>query len=292
MKAPLQNPEEQEYYLSRDVNETLRLHAQHHAIVLRSGWLLHPKVQESLSEVKEPQIADVACGSGIWTFEVAQKFPTAIVTGLDVSAKQFPPEWSWPKNGKLDTLDLCGEVPPKYRGKFDIVHCRLLLGAGPTVDATIFTDAFLKMLKPGGWLQWQELQYPTVAAFEPTRDHVGAITGYKEVPFHMEAMARLCNLEYKCGPSSNFREWMSKNTSFQNVEQIDQPASPNHARLDTDSICSAVSTAVNGLLQDQDLNDATKDELRENAALGEKLKAAGMLCSHRLAVCLAQAPGR
>lgn len=290
MKGPTQSSEEQEYVLSRDVNETLRLHAQHHAIVLRSGWLLHPKVQQSVSEVEEPQIADVACGSGVWTFELAEKFPRATVIGLDVSAKQFPPRWSWPKNGRLDTLDLCGEVPPEYRGKFDIVHCRLLLGAGPTVDAKIFTGAFLKLLKPGGWLQWQELQYPTVAAFEPIRDHIGTITGHKEVPFHMEPMSRLCNLEYKCAPASKFREWMSERTPFQNIEQIDQPASPNHARLDTDSICSAIATSVSLLLQNQDLDDVTKDELRENASLGEKMKAAGMLCSHRLVVCLAQAP--
>lgn len=64
-------------------------------------------------------------------------------------------------------FDLLDEVPDHLQNKFDVLHVRLLLGAGPAVDKSVFIDCFSKMLKPGGWLQWDELAWPAVRIVHP-----------------------------------------------------------------------------------------------------------------------------
>lgn len=278
------------YHLPRDAAETIRLNAQHHALVHRTGWLLHPKIEESISKITRPQVADVACGTGIWALEVAEKFPATLITGLDVSTKQFPPQWSWPDNGKLEMLDLLGEIPPQYRGKFDVVHCRFLLAAGPMVDPKLWADAFSKLLKPGGWLQWQEMTYPTSTRFEPVRVGPATVKTYTEIPILTEGIAEVGNLAYKCAPVPRFGEWMKENTTFQHIEHLDMVPSPQHARYETHVICAGVFSGATSRLQTPGLGDATRERLREDQAMPDRIAAAGALCAYRLGLCIARSP--
>lgn len=113
-----------DYLLTHDEAETIQLNAQRHALTARQGWRLHPKIQQAIARLEKLRIADVACGTGIWMFEVAEEFHTARVTGLDITADQFPPQWTRSTTSRLDTLDLSGQVPSKHRGNFDVVHCQ------------------------------------------------------------------------------------------------------------------------------------------------------------------------
>ncbi|KAJ9657141.1 hypothetical protein H2198_004499 [Neophaeococcomyces mojaviensis] len=155
-------PKQDTYLLTRNTNESLRLTAQHYFLTQRQGWLIHPRIQEALKDIPNQQIADLATGTGIWALEVASLLPNAHVTGLDISSAQFPPDWSRPKNVTFGLLDLLEEVPESYRSRFDFVHVRLLLSAGPAVDKSVFITHFSQFLKPGGWLQWDELTYPNM----------------------------------------------------------------------------------------------------------------------------------
>ncbi len=189
-----------------DASASLRLVAQHQLITARIGGLLAPELVELLpGEIRlknrpgansDPwTVADVSCGNGAWTLDVARQYGSkrvpdscicgrcrassktsyqdvSKVVGLDMSGSQFPAPWDVPKpDGKMskcavsfETWDIFDPVPPHLIEQFDIVHARLLVG--PISDAqksrTLVLDRLFQILKPGGWVQWVDLTYPIV----------------------------------------------------------------------------------------------------------------------------------
>ena len=149
-----------DYMLPRHGRESQRLTAQHFLYAARQGFHLYPEIQAAIEHVARPKIADIATGNGIWAFELARLMPNADVVGLDISDAQFTPEWAWPRNASLRIFDILSDVPKEYEQAFDVVHVRLLVPAGPMVDHKVFLEQYSKMLKPGGWLQLDELAFP------------------------------------------------------------------------------------------------------------------------------------
>lgn len=123
------------------------------------GWNLHPTIAEFVkSSVQEVLIADFACGNGIWTMEESRNHAkTTQIQGFDLSDTMFPNSRSLPENVKFEVLDARKSVPAHLCGHFDVVHCRLILGAVRNGDPSAFMKTFVNLLKPGGWLQWDEV---------------------------------------------------------------------------------------------------------------------------------------
>ena len=96
----------------------------------------------------------------------SQKYDTAVTTfhGLDISDAQFPTQDTWPENIKFSILDALGPLPDALHGQFDVVHCRLVTGAVSAGNPKPFLNTFLAMLKPGGYLQWDEVNCATPAS--------------------------------------------------------------------------------------------------------------------------------
>ncbi|KAK4937469.1 hypothetical protein LTR10_021921 [Elasticomyces elasticus] len=78
-----------------------------------------------------------------------------------MSDKQYPQSWMMPKNLSFDTYNVLQAVPDKYIGYFDIVHIRFIMGGlkGPE-DMAVVIENVSKMLKPGGYVQWQDVYRP------------------------------------------------------------------------------------------------------------------------------------
>jgi Methyltransferase domain len=67
---------------------------------------------------------DIGAGSGIWCIEMGEKFPSADITGIDLSAN-FP---TWvPPNVHFEVEDV--EEPWTFTRPFDYIHCRYMAGA-------------------------------------------------------------------------------------------------------------------------------------------------------------------
>lgn len=130
----------------------------------RQGYLLRSTTASALQDRTDIRIADLATGTGIWAFDVSRLVPQAVVVGLDISGVQFPPRWTWPANVSLNMMHITKDVPDTYQGAFDIVHIRLLLPCGPQIGSNTYLNQLAAMLKPGGWLQLDELAYPTSLA--------------------------------------------------------------------------------------------------------------------------------
>lgn len=137
------------------------------------GYHLHPDI---LLPKSGPWVADVGTGTAIFLRELAaQSIPTAEFHGFDISSSQFPPASSLPGNVQLHYGNVMEGFPSELHDSFDVVTVRLLVASLNGDDWRHATDNLIKLLKPGGWLQWQEsdgLQGMTIL-----RDEVGARKG-------------------------------------------------------------------------------------------------------------------
>lgn len=141
--------EESQYWLPNDEIEIERLDVQHHCWRLSLGGALY------LSPIpKDVQaVIDIGTGTGGWAVEFADSHPSAEVIGTDLSPIQ--PNWT-PAN--CSWLVDNAEAEWVYSKKFDFIHSRMLL-MGIHDWPRYFRQAW-DHLKPGGWVEVQEVQFP------------------------------------------------------------------------------------------------------------------------------------
>lgn len=78
---------------------------------------------------------------------------------MDVS--QAPPKEWLPSNVTIRQWNVFDEVPEELIEQYDIVHLKLLVFVVKGDPVPILRN-LLKMLKPGGWLQWAEPDVPSM----------------------------------------------------------------------------------------------------------------------------------
>jgi len=94
----------------------------------------------------------------IWPISVSQSLPQSVqIDGFDISEAQFlPTEWL-PANVSLTTLNILESIPEHLVGRYDVVHIRyfgLLIRNG---NHRGVLNNLTSLLKPGGSLQWVEV---------------------------------------------------------------------------------------------------------------------------------------
>ncbi|KAF5013031.1 hypothetical protein FDECE_925 [Fusarium decemcellulare] len=138
---------------SQDISDSLRLDAQHLLWRLHNGYALHP----GINKTDHMSIADIGTGTGIWLFDLAQELPkTATLHGYDTSVNRYPSRDLWPENVELDLMDSLHDLPERLVGKYDVVHMRMWAGTLKTQDVDVLIRNAIKLLRPGGYLQWEE----------------------------------------------------------------------------------------------------------------------------------------
>ncbi|KAL4780134.1 S-adenosyl-L-methionine-dependent methyltransferase [Aspergillus varians] len=97
--------------------------------------------------VTPQEILDVGTGTGIWAIETADEYPSARVTGVDLSPIQpsfVPPNCSF----EVDDVTM----PWTYASnRFDLIHVREMFGSIPDWD-TFFRQCW-ECLRPGGYVE-------------------------------------------------------------------------------------------------------------------------------------------
>lgn len=177
-------PQKASYVLKRNYAATTRLNCQIFLWKLELGWSLHPSVASAFPLTAEtsntPRIADLATGTALWALDIARDFPGAQIDGFDISLQQCPPAQWFPPSITVREWDIFSSLDPETESMYDVVHIRLLLLVVPKNDPRPLLRNALKMLKPGGWLQWDEL--------DPWNAHtVSTSTGEKKPGSHHEA---------------------------------------------------------------------------------------------------------
>ena len=92
--------------------------------------------------------------------------PSYSFHGLDISAEQFLPPDSLPRNVTLGHGDFFQAFPVELRGTFDFVNVRLvIISLGPVGVWQTVLENIVTLLKPGGALVWTEGNFLVARAF-------------------------------------------------------------------------------------------------------------------------------
>ncbi|KAI1736261.1 hypothetical protein F4680DRAFT_432335 [Xylaria scruposa] len=145
-----------EYPLSRDFIDFNRLNLQHHLWKDIFGYSLHPKIPRDTKFLK---IADVATGTGSWLLDLHSQLESSTETelvGFDVDIAQVGPKEWLPPNFSLRKWSVFDDVPDDLVATFDIVNVRLIVFVIENDPAPVLRN-LTKLLKPGGYLQWCEI---------------------------------------------------------------------------------------------------------------------------------------
>lgn len=138
------------YPIPNDETEQQREDMKHAMMLeLTDGKLYHAPIGND-----PRKIIDIGTGTGIWAIEMGDKFPDAQVLGTDLSPIQ--PEWI-PENVRF-MIDDC-EAAWANGGDWDFAHLRQI--AGVITDPEALIKRTYEHLKPGGWIEFQEIHaYP------------------------------------------------------------------------------------------------------------------------------------
>ncbi|KAI8944590.1 hypothetical protein F4801DRAFT_599518 [Xylaria longipes] len=126
-----------DYAFMRDCDASSRLTAQHYLWKDLFGYLVHPDISTRGGGLK---VADVATGNGIWLQDLAEHTPSSTeLHGFDISLDQVGPK---PWLHHMHTWNIFEEPASQFLGNND---------PRPVLEN------LKKLLKPGGYLQWDEV---------------------------------------------------------------------------------------------------------------------------------------
>lgn len=143
-------------YANEDL-EAERLDLQHHLFLLTLNGRLH---RAPISKNTQ-NVLDLGTGTGIWATDFADQYPKARVIGSDLSLPQRP---HVPSNCRFEVRDAESDAGWAFPAgqKFDYIHGRMLV-VGIRDWSSLLRRAYAA-LKPGGWLEIQDLQFPILCS--------------------------------------------------------------------------------------------------------------------------------
>ncbi|KAI1148034.1 hypothetical protein F4825DRAFT_435267 [Nemania diffusa] len=142
-------------HMTRLPSEVRRLNEQFDVMTEIMGYIVHPSVKLS----PNPHIVDMGTGTAKFLLSIQPTYPEATLEGYDISSDLYPPPAALPQNLTLGELDLKQPFPENMHGKYDLVHVRMLILAMLPEDWEPVVRNLTTLLKPGGYLQWEECEH-------------------------------------------------------------------------------------------------------------------------------------
>ncbi|RYP22057.1 hypothetical protein DL767_009131 [Monosporascus sp. MG133] len=195
----------------RNFRTSARLHLQHLLFQNTLGYILEPHVEDSVRGAKQLSVADLGCGNGAWLSDLDRMLSdrgiSAKLDGYDINTINFPAPPFLPQSVSLTKLDVLGELPEELKGTYDIVHVRAFTSIIVNSNLTPLLSAALALLKPGGWLQWEESRADTYYVEAPSADT--SKTACEAIVRLLQAggKARGANFEFLGGLDGHLKEY-------------------------------------------------------------------------------------
>ncbi|KAL8817545.1 MAG: hypothetical protein Q9223_003647 [Gallowayella weberi] len=105
----------------------------------------------------------------VWLLDLASNCPSSwSLTGFDVSTAQFPHAAYLPSNVSLKQFDAFEPVTPELVEAFDVIHLRALCVVVKGGDPSVLIENVAKMLKPDGYIQWDDFDPDTFITYSPS----------------------------------------------------------------------------------------------------------------------------
>ncbi|KAF2669193.1 hypothetical protein BT63DRAFT_455169 [Microthyrium microscopicum] len=151
--------------------ESNRLNIQHDLFLELTSTLLPVHIAEELPD--EPRIADVATGTGIWMKAVNKSLQSSgkssvLLDGFDMDTTKFPSPSTLDHNIRFFEKNCLEPFAEEFLGKYDAVHVRLLMYSLKEEDWAPAVRNLTTLLKPRGWLFWEETGYPSWISIPPS----------------------------------------------------------------------------------------------------------------------------
>lgn len=137
---------------------------------LTNNALLPDSIQQYLTTITSPRVADVGTGSGIWLKALVGYLPTtSVLTGFDIDTSKLPAPRSMPRNVTLLHGNILEPFSDDLLGTYDLVHVRFLIFSLKATEWVPAARNLRTLLKPGGYLLWEEAGYPSWITIPPSR---------------------------------------------------------------------------------------------------------------------------
>ncbi|KAL8766226.1 MAG: hypothetical protein Q9194_006328 [Teloschistes cf. exilis] len=105
----------------------------------------------------------------VWLLDLAGNCPSSwSLNGFDVSTAQFPHAAYLPSNVSLKRFDAFEPVIPELAEAFDVIHLRALCVVVKGGNPSVLIENVAKMLKPGGYVQWDDFDPDTFITYSPS----------------------------------------------------------------------------------------------------------------------------
>ncbi|KAK4033229.1 hypothetical protein C8A01DRAFT_19796 [Parachaetomium inaequale] len=194
------------YHFPNDPTENDRVEEQYEILKMVMDGRLH---LSPFSRARPPQkVLDIATGTGSWAIEMGDKYPEAEIIGTDLSPIQ--PAFV-PPNVRFFIEDSYVTRSQEYPAEFDLIHTRVTIGCWSDMKSEIIQRAF-DHLKPGGWLECQEIPAMIGCDDGTMPDDYGWMRWARD----FEVAARLANRQLDIGP--HLKDWMHE-VGFVDVQE-------------------------------------------------------------------------
>lgn len=135
-------------------NDISRLDYQHY--VYRQ--IFHGNFSANMDELLTDgiRVLDIGCGTGRWSLEMAQDYPSSSFTGIDMV--DLIPKTGIPDNFSFTKANILRGLPFKDN-TFDYTFQRLMTGTFSPNDWQNVVKELARVTKPGGWVELVEASF-------------------------------------------------------------------------------------------------------------------------------------
>ena len=302
-----QTDSKDKYILSRDFLASARLSFQHDIYVARLGYLVHPSVissvtSETTSDLPCLQILDLATGNGIWATDLAATLPAgpdhrpAHITALDISSANFPVPAIRPSNTTFGVYNFLDDVPEEYVQHFDVVHVRFLLAAlfepkvssrGDMAKRDRLIRNIHRMMKPGGWVQWQELVQPGFREVEVDgMDSKGVLGISEEWDPAFQVMDKHLSVQSHAAWVAEMGKVLEGVGGFVDMQTEEPEVRRDKLRQEGDLCCWSLDEALRGGLMKMVGEDAGREMSEAIGKLFDEVKDGEKVMASKVVVCV------
>lgn len=173
------------YVLPSDMGEINRLDFQHYMM----RYALRGNYAAPIGRAPE-RILDVGCGTGRWVIEMAQTFPDAAVTGVDITPPALDSVQSGSEARLANVAFVTGDVLdrlPFEDHQFGYTHQRYMISGIPLEQWPRAIGELARVTRPGGWVEVVEADTSGKAgpALRQADDWVAAVLARRGLDIHL-----------------------------------------------------------------------------------------------------------